>query len=420
MRSLSVTTVTSVPLLLTPALASLSWVADSKLPVLDPDKNGALKSVLRQTIYSQFCAGESPAEVAHTISELKSLGYAGVILGYGREVVMTDDEARELAVRGEQEQELEDDADQVQQWTEGTMRTLELAHEGDFVALKFTGAGREALRCLLHGLPPSARLDRAIMDICDRARDRKVQLLFDAEQDAVQAAIDAWVLRLQRKYNHSFSLQGRPRALIYNTYQAYRLSTPHTLASHLRTAQEEGFVLGVKLVRGAYIASDPRHLFWKTKDETDSTYDAIAASLITRRYGAILGDSQPARTEMFPQADLVLATHNRRSIERARALRNEQVRTGNPMIEMVYGQLQGMADDISCQLVRESIALKAHRHTLEEIPQPYKYLVWGTVGECTKYLLRRGRENKDAASRTRDTRNAMFNELRRRSSFGLF
>jgi hypothetical protein len=419
-RSLSVTTVTSIPALLTPALASLSWVAESKAKVLDPDRNSILKAALRQTIYSQFCAGETPDEVESTISDLKGLGYAGVILGYGREVVMDEDEARALESRGAHEAKRIDTARQareVLEWKEGTLQTLALTREGDFVALKFTGAGREALSHLIHGLPPSAELAQAITEICDRARDRGVQLLFDAEQYAVQPTIDAWVLSLQRKYNRTFSLQGKPRALVYGTYQAYLLSTPSTLASHLAAASEEGFVLGVKLVRGAYLGSDPRHLFWETKDGTDQSYDAIAQALITRQYGPGLRPSG-SQTQEFPQADLVLATHNRKSIEKARALRHEQVRHRRPMIEMVYGQLQGMADDISCQLVHESATAKSGGDALEEIPKPYKYLVWGTVGECTKYLLRRGRENRDAASRTKDTRNAMFAEIKRRSYLG--
>ena len=44
----------------------------------------------------------------------------------------------------------------------------------------------------------------------------------------------------------------------------------------------------------------------------------------------------------------------------------------------------------------------------------YKYLVWGTTGECMKYLLRRAQENKDAVSRTREGRDEMAKEAGRR------
>lgn len=358
------------------------------------------------------------------------MGYAGVILGYGREVVMDGDETSMFERQSGKEEDIattQEDATnaeqilrEIQEWKEGTMQTVELADAGDFVALKFTGAGREALRHLVQGLPPSAALQAAIHEICDRAKDRKILLLFDAEQHAVQDTIDSWVLDLQRRYNKSFAIQGKPRALIYNTHQAYLQSTPKTLASHLAISQKESFVLGVKLVRGAYLNSDPRHLFWTAKQETDNAYDAIAQCLMTRKYNDIV---KPVNEDVraFPRADLVLASHNRASVAKARALRDGQTRRSEPLIEMVYGQLQGMADDISCPLVRQSMLTGSHDHDLGqqqlhgESPKPYKYLVWGTVGECTKYLLRRGHENRDAASRTKDTRVAMLKELKRRS-----
>lgn len=430
-RTLAITTFTSVPFLLGPALASLSILSDSQSPLLNPDKNPILKAILRQTIYSQFCAGETPAEVRKTIADLKELGYAGVILGYGREVVMDGHETSMFerhsgnegaaSAAGEVTPDTGQILREIREWKEGTMQTVELAEEGDFVALKFTGAGREALRHLVQGLPPSPALQKAIYEICDRAKERKILLLFDAEQHAVQNTIDKWVLDLQRRYNSSFSIQGKPRALIYNTYQAYLQSTPKTLASHLAVSQNESFVLGVKLVRGAYLNSDPREIFWTTKQQTDNAYDAIAQCLITRKYNNIV-QSANKDTLAFPQADLVLASHNRASVERARALRDDQTRRGETLIEMVYGQLQGMADDISFPLVRQSITASSD-HSLGqqpkgERPKPYKYLVWGTVGECTKYLLRRGHENRDAASRTKDTRAAMLKELKRRSLMG--
>ncbi|KUL88435.1 hypothetical protein ZTR_05480 [Talaromyces verruculosus] len=418
-RTLAITTFTSVPFLLGPALASLSILSDSKSPLLNPDKNPILNAILRQSIYSQFCAGETPAEVRKTIADLKQLGYAGVILGYGREVVMDGDEEEGIASAAGEAQNADQILREIREWKEGTMQTVELADEGDFVALKFTGAGRQALRHLVQGLPPSPALQEAIHEICDRAKDRKILLLFDAEQHAVQDTIDSWVLDLQRRYNNSFSIQGKPRALIYNTYQAYLQSTPKTLASHLAVSQNESFVLGVKLVRGAYLNSDPREIFWNSKQETDNAYDAIAQCLMNRKYNDIV-QSANKDIQAFPQADLVLASHNRASVDRARALRDDQTKRGEPLIEMVYGQLQGMADDISCPLVRQSITASRDRglgqHQLHgESPKPYKYLVWGTVGECTKYLLRRGHENRDAASRTKDTRTAMLKELKRRS-----
>ncbi|KAL1858689.1 proline dehydrogenase [Paecilomyces lecythidis] len=406
-------------------MALLSFLAGSKSPLLDPDRNPLLKYILSQTVYTQFCAGGTPQEVKESIQNLKRMGYTGVILGYAKEVVMDEDEASASGASTtggtEDAAEQEKNAREILDWKDGTMRTVELADEGDFVALKFTGAGKQALEHLLRKLPPSPQLEDAILEICDTAKRRNVRLLFDAEQQAVQHAIDEWTLEFQRRYNKYFTLRGEPRALIYGTYQAYLLSTPATLGRHLEAAQDEGFVLGVKLVRGAYIGSDPRHLICGTKEETDRQYDGIAESLITRRYGDVLRAPTKLSTastsqgiSSFPRADLVLATHNRASVKKARALRDQQIREGKPLIEMAYGQLQGMADDISCELVEEGKDARESAVIDAEIPKAYKYLVWGTVGECMEYLVRRAQENKDAVSRTMDTRKAMSKELKRR------
>jgi hypothetical protein len=71
-----------------------------------------------------------------------------------------------------------------------------------------------------------------------------------------------------------------------------------------------------------------------------------------------------------------------------------------------------MADEVSCELVHAGTAGDGEKKV--DIPQAYKYLVWGTTGECMKYLLRRAQENKDAVQRTREGRDAMAGELVRR------
>lgn len=416
-RSLFVTGVSATPYLLAPSLAVLSFLSKSKSPLLDPDQNSVIKYALSKTIYAQFCGGETPEEVRQSVRELKNLGYAGVILGYGKEVVMAEDEAAAISSSHDASEEAskEEQDEQLSFWKAGTLQTVDIAGSGDFVALKLTGAGRQSLRHLLKGIRPAPALQQALHDICERAKARNVRLLIDAEQQAVQSTIDAWTLDLQLKYNR----KEEGHAVVYGTYQAYLRSTPETLAKHLAIAQAEGCILGVKLVRGAYLGSDPRHLIWERKEETDKMYDGIAESLMQQQYGDILKPSHPdiaSSNQGFPEVNLVLATHNRASVKQARSIRDEQAYNGERMIDMAYGQLLGMADDISCELVNDG---KVYDKGLmmdvdKESPRVCKYLVWGTVGECTRYLLRRAQENQDAASRTGDTRKALAVELKRR------
>ena len=277
---------------------------------------------------------------------------------------------------------------------------------------RFTGAGREAVHLLARRQPPSDILAAAAREICDLAKASNVQVLFDAEQQALQPGIDAWTLHFQRHYNNEIP----GRAIVYGTYQAYLRSTPALLAKHLAIARKENFALGVKLVRGAYLNSDPRHLIWSTQEETDETYDGIAEALIKRKYNQVLRSSEQT-VEKFPNVSLVMASHNHQSVRKAMSMRRVQTDTGEKKIDMAYGQLMGMADEVSCEL-----ALACKRQEDDgtgmkprvEGPKAFKYLVWGSVGECMKYLLRRAEENKDAVLRARASRMALKAELWRR------
>lgn len=265
---------------------------------------------------------------------------------------------------------------------------------------RFTGAGRLAVHQLSHGLAPTPHLAESIKSICQLAQERGVRLLFDAEQHVLQDGIDNWTMSYSRIFNTSPG-----HATIYGTYQAYKKSAPQVLSRHLAEAQKDGFTVGIKLVRGAYLGSDPRQCFHDTKAETDACYDDIAAAVITRQWSSTL----QGRGE-FPAAHIVLATHNIESVRRARVICD----AGGAKCDVAFAQLQGMADEVSCELVEASQHARNEGSTAAHDLPVYKYLVWGTTSECMKYLLRRAQENKDAVQRTRSGRDAMWAELVRR------
>lgn len=136
LRSLLTTTVSSSPVLLPPSLALMSLLANTTRPLLDPDRNPALRWVLKKTFYAQFCAGETPAEVAATVGRLKRIGFTGVILGYAKEVVLTEEQTRGLSSCGEGAEAEACIRDEITPWARGTTETVNLASPGDFVALK--------------------------------------------------------------------------------------------------------------------------------------------------------------------------------------------------------------------------------------------------------------------------------------------
>ncbi|KIW89833.1 uncharacterized protein Z519_09262 [Cladophialophora bantiana CBS 173.52] len=389
----------------------MTFLAHTKSALFNPDRNPILHSLLKRTFYAQFCAGETPSEVRSTVASLKHTGFKGVILGHAKEVVLSKEEADGLDVPKNAAEQAQIDAEEIATWRQNTIDTVDLTQKGDFVALKFTGAGRQALRHLKATIACSPEFEVAVHDICQRAQEKGVGLLFDAEQASLQQGIDNWTLYFAKRYN-------REQALVYGTYQAYAKRTPKNLASHLELARREGFVLGVKLVRGAYMGSDPRELFWGTIEETHNCYNGIAKSILQRRYQGILQPGEAGCTE-FPRVALVLATHNAESVRLASELRDEQARTGEARIELAYGQLMGMADNVSYEVVqRARTRLASHNNNSSvEVPKAYKYLVWGKMGECMKYLLRRAHENRDAMTRTVEARRALGRELGIRMAF---
>jgi hypothetical protein len=281
--------------------------------------------------------------------------------------------------------------------------------------------GVQALHYLQRQAAPSPFMDQAIQQVCDLAVSRNVRLLVDAEEQAVQPGIEEWTMKYQ-KYCNS---RTPGRAVFYNTYQAYLCSTPATLARHLEISRREGYTLGVKLVRGAYLKTEPRHLIWSKKEETDECYDGVVEALLTRRYNSMLKSASPEHATELPPVNVIIATHNRESVRKAHALRLQQAARGEGSdVELSYAQLQGMADEISCELLegfQSAEAEEGKKVAPSESPNVYKLLTWGSVKECMGFLLRRAVENTEAVGRTKQSQEAMFGELKRRArcAFGL-
>ncbi|MCJ1257757.1 proline dehydrogenase [Lignoscripta atroalba] len=407
-RSYLIASISSSPALLSLCLRLFSTLARSPSPILNPDRNPILRYLVKKTFYAQYCAGETSNEVERTISDLRKVGYEGVILAYAREFDVSAGQLGTAETKNATEANGE-----IEAWKKGTLETVSLASKGDFVALKFTGAGSQALHLLARELPPNEEIEQATTEICELAKARGVPLLFDAEQQSLQHGIDAWTLEFQKRYNSD----APGHALVHGTYQTYLRSIPATLARHLAAAKDKGFTLGVKLVRGAYMGSDPRHLFWSKKEDTDKVYNSIVEAVLRRRYGGVLVPLHGTEEKGFPEVNLVLASHNHETVKKALAIRQKQLEEKEGRINLVYGQLMGMADEVSCELVQ---AGKHGKHLEEsgikrtDVPKAYKYLVWGSVSECLKYLLRRAEENRDAFERTKGSRLALRAELGRR------
>ena len=244
----------------------------------------------------------------------------------------------------------------------------------------------------------------AITQACDAAAAKGVCLLPGAEEELTNIGLEKWTTRLQKMYN----TPAYGRALVYTTYQCYLRSIPSRIASHLEKASKEGYIAGVKLVRGAYLNSEAKGTCFDTKEGTDACYDACAATVLKQQWSEAIAPSNPSTP--FPAVNIVLATHNLSTITAAKAIRAAQmlVAPAEKLPRLTYAQLQGMADEISQSLVQDP-TMEADVNA-----KVVKLLAWGTMTECLNFLIRRAAENKEASFRTEDTRRAMGAELWRR------
>ncbi|KAF2090158.1 FAD-linked oxidoreductase [Saccharata proteae CBS 121410] len=410
-RTYLITSISSSPTLWRLTFALLKRMANSSSFLADPDKNLPLRWILKKTFYAQFCAGENKEEARLTAQLIRDIGYHGVIIESALEV--TGDLGVTTAPATETTEK------EIETWRNNMLATVRMVQDGEFVALKWSGLGQFALMLLNANRPPSEAMKAAIHEVCDVAAAKDVAILPGAEEEATNAGIDTWTLDLMRKYNSGHS----GRTIMYNTYQAYLKSTPARLARHLAAAKLEGYTLGIKLVRGAYLESESKSLLLPSKEDTDRVYNALAKSLLQGEYDEILQPVYGSDSDAFPSIALVLATHNMESVQRAQKIRNDQAALGLHRIEFAYAQLQGMADEVGCEIIQMGRSAKTTQNEGEQgplwrktdVPRAFKCLPWGSTSECLQYLMRRASENRDAATRTEGTRRAMGSELIRRA-----
>lgn len=278
---------------------------------------------------------------------------------------------------------------------------------------RFSGAGKATLDALAKGADPPQNVWDGMIEICDATAKQGSRLWIDAEQQNLQSTIDEWTRRLMRKYNTG------EKALVYTTMQSYLKHMADNIGKHLQVSQDEGWILGVKLVRGAYIATEKRSLIHDTIEDTHDAYNNIVKNMLRQEYPGVSSDKP------YPRSELFLATHNEDSIKQAWSIQKSLVQAGRSTVELGFGQLQGMADEVGCSLVQlcqgnkgaadKSKALQTIVEAqLVLTPHTFKCLSWGSTQECLQFLLRRVRENADAFGRTKYWAASFRKEILRR------
>lgn len=227
--------------------------------------------------------------------------------------------------------------------------------------------------------------------IVKAAVEKRVSILLDAEQTPRQLAIHWLSLLLISKYNSS----PESPSLLYNTYQCYLKETPQILNAHLHYAQKKGFLLGAKVVRGAYVDHEnllasslgrPSPLF-PTKQATDEAYNESL-------HNSLSFVSQNC-------ASLVIGTHNELSVQLA-VERMEELKVRRDTPHVNFGTLFGMCDNLAFALAQGGY-------------RPFKLIPYGKIDVVFPYLLRRLQENASMLSGTRKERQLLLKEIQRRA-----
>ena len=85
--------------------------------------------------------------------------------------------------------------------------------------------------------------------VCSEAHQKNVPLLIDAEESWMQDAADDLVAQMMKKYN-------KEKAIVFNTLQMYRWDRLDYLKNLHQQAKTDGFYIGMKIVRGAYMEKE--------------------------------------------------------------------------------------------------------------------------------------------------------------------
>ncbi len=335
-----------------------------------------VKKLIKFTLFDQFCGGETMEDAGKTAASLATYGVK-TILDYG--------------VEGKESESEFDRA------VPEFIKAINYAAENKsipFISLKMTGfSSFELLEKIHSDLPLSEdekeawqRVYKRVDTICRTAAEKEIMVLIDAEESWIQEPVDQLVTAMMAKYNTS-------KAVVFNTFQLYRHDRLVFLKISHALAQENGYILGAKLVRGAYMEKERKRAedmgypspIQPTKEATDKDYDLAVTYCL----------------EHLNSISLFIGTHNEFScLSAAKQIDEHNIPHNSNMI--YFSQLYGMSDNISFNLAHEGYHVA-------------KYLPYGPVRDVIPYLMRRAQENTSVAGQSNRELTLIKQEVSRRN-----
>uniref|UniRef100_A0A3Q3BHB0 Proline dehydrogenase n=1 Tax=Kryptolebias marmoratus TaxID=37003 RepID=A0A3Q3BHB0_KRYMA len=349
--------------------------------------------LLRPTVYAQFVAGENETEISQSMKKMSLLGLRPML------AVPMEEDLGESTGEKRYDDNMEAMLDCVRMshsnaWSRDPMMQLKVtALLSPELCVKLTTLAAQQpydLKFLFifienaHFLCGLKRLNKIA-----EASVNKVRVLVDSEYTYMNPALSLVTMAMMKKFN-------KDGAWVWNTYQCYLKESRSLLLEALRLSDLEGFCLGVKLVRGAYMDKerklaakegrvDPIHKSW---EDTNHSYNGsldVMLEVISQK----------------PECHrIIVATHNEESVRRA-AERMEELGIEKNGGSVCFGQLLGMCDHVSLTLAKESYIV-------------YKSVPYGSVDDTLPYLVRRAQENRTVLQGIRKERDLLRKELQHR------
>lgn len=224
-----------------------------------------------------------------------------------------------------------------------------------------------------------------VEELCWKAYEKKIPIMVDAEDFAFQNFIDDIVNEMMEKFN-------REKIIVFNTLQMYRTDRLEYLSKCFEHAEQKGYRLGFKIVRGAYMEKERARAIqmgypspiWSNKEETDRAFNQALVFCVYH----------------IDKISIVAGTHNEESCFFLTELMKKNGIDKNDK-RIYFSQLYGMSDHITFNLAIEGYNVA-------------KYIPYGPVNKVLPYLIRRAQENSSLADQTGRELRLISNELLRR------
>ena len=333
------------------------------------------ETITKKTIFPQFCGGATLLDSQDSIDRLYNYGVQSV-LDYGAEG--------------------KDSEEDFNFTMNENIRAIEFAAEQDSVPIISTKVTGLARFDILEKVSDSEELTPAeqeeyqnilkrIDTICHKAARCRVGVFIDAEESWIQVALDRITNQMMKRYNNE-------SAIVYNTFQLYRHDRLAYLMESFDRAKQEGYILGAKLVRGAYMDKERARAqergypspIQPSKKATDHDFDMAVRFCI----------------ENHQRLASCFATHNAQSTRLAAELIAEK-NIDKKHKHLLFSQLYGMSDHLTFNLAQSGYNVS-------------KYLVYGQVRDVVPYLIRRSQENSSVTGDMSRELGFIMRELKRR------